>query len=802
MGRTVWKKVFNDLRFNKTRTLLVVLSIAVGVAAIGTIAGGHIVFSRDMQESFNSINPANITIFSDPFDEEVVAAVRKIRGVKAADGRRTVAVRVQAPDGNWKQMNLTVIADYKDIRVNKLKLMEGAWPPPDKGVLFERSSLASFPVTVGNNLLVEAPDGKRRQLKVAGLVHDISQIPSFFSGTLNGYITYNTLESLGEIRELDTLVVQTANAPGDKEGLALLARQVWDKLEKGGRKVYWTTVLPPGEHPLHSAFQAILFLLTTMGVLALLLSGFLLVNTVTSILSQQIRQIGIMKTIGGTTKQIFGLYIGSVLCYSLLALVVAIPLGALGARLATYSQADLANIEVKGFQIVPEVVLMQAVVAVFISVLAAFLPLWRGTRIPVRQALGSYGMGTEQTGRLSRILDSRIDQLIQRWNRISRPLRLSLRNTFRRKGRLALTLATLTMAGAIFIAVFSVSQSIQVTTEELFEYFNYDINMVFSKSHRVDRIEQESLAVEGITEVECWGYSIGRILRNPRDENDSEQLFLYGPNAQTQMIRPQVLQGRWLLPEDENALVINGDVLKKMPELKPGSKVILKLAGKKAEWTVVGVVKGVMAGPTGYINYPYFGQAVREMGRAASVQVKTLRHDKEYQIQLARQMEQHMKKVGMRVNFLQTTQELKEMILAQFNVIVTFLLIMAALLGIVGALGLAGTMSINVVERTREIGVMRAIGAGDRDVLQLVMVEGMMIGGLSWAMGLILALPVSKFMSDQVGNLFIQAPLTFRFSLFGAALWLLIVLLMSALATWWPARNASKISVRESLSYE
>ena len=802
MGRTVWKKVFNDLWFNKTRTLLVVLSIAVGVAAIGTIAGGHIVFSRDMQESFNSINPANITIFSDPFETELVTAVRKIRGVKSADGRRTVAVRVQAADGNWKQMNLTVIADYKDVRVNKLKMMEGTWPPPDKGVLIERSSLSSFPVKTGDSFLVEAPDGKRRQLKVAGLVHDISQIPSFFSGTLNGFITFNTLESLGEIRELDTLVVQTGNATNDKEGLALLARQVWDKVEKGGKKVYWTTVLPPGEHPLHSAFQAILFLLTTMGVLSLLLSGFLLVNTVTSILSQQIRQIGIMKTIGGTTRQIFALYIGSVLCYSVLALAVAIPLGALGARLSTYSQADLANIEVKGFQIVLEVVLLQVVVAVLISVLAAFVPLWRGTRIPVRAALGSYGMRSEKTGRFSRMLDRRVDRLIGRWDKISRPLRLSLRNTFRRKGRLGLTLATLTMAGAIFIAVFSVSQSIKVTTEELFDYFNYDFNIVFSKSHRVDRIEQEALTVSGITGVECWGYSIGRILRNPRDENDSEQLFLYGPNANTKMIRPQVLQGRWLLPEEENALVINSDVLKKMPELKPGSKVTLKVAGKKTEWTIVGVVKGVMAGPTGYINYPYFSQAIREMGRASSVQIQTIRHDKEFQIQAARLMEQHMKKVGMRVNFLQTTQELKEMILAQFNVIVTFLLIMAGLLGIVGALGLAGTMSINVVERTREIGVMRAIGAGDRDVLQLVMVEGVMIGCLSWIMGLVLALPVSKFMSDQVGNLFIQAPLTFRFSFFGAGLWLLIVLLVSALATWWPARNASKISVRESLSYE
>ncbi len=802
MGRTVWKKIFNDLWFNKTRTVLVVLSIAVGVAAIGTIAGGHIVFSRDMQESFNSINPANITIFSDPFDEDMVPAIRKIRGVKSADGRRTVAVRVQAPDGNWTQMNLTVIVDYNDIRVNKLKLMDGAWPPPDKGVLFERSSLPSFPAKVGDSLLVEAPDGKRRQLKVAGLVHDISQIPSFFSGTLNGYITFNTLESLGEIRELDTMVVQTFGAPDDKAGLALLARQVWDKIEKGGRKVFWSTVLPPGEHPLHSAFEAILFLLTTMGILALLLSGFLLVNTVTSILSQQIRQIGIMKTIGGTTKQIFALYIGSVLCYSLLALVVAIPLGAMGARVATFSQADLANIEVKGFQIVPEVVLMQAVVAILISVLAAFLPLWRGTKIPVRAALGSYGMGTEHAGRFSRFLDRRVDRMIQNWAQLSRPLRLSLRNTFRRKGRLGLTLATLTMAGAIFIAVFSVSQSIQVTTEELFDYFNYDINMAFAKSHRVERIEQESLAVPGIVDVESWGYSIGRILRNPHDENDSEQLFIYGPNARTNMIRPQILQGRWLLPEDENALVINTDVLKKLPELAPGSKVMLKLAGKKAEWLVVGVTKGVMAGPTGYANYPYFGQSVREMGRASSVQVKTLHQDKAYQIQTARLMEQHMKKIGMRVNFLQTTQELKEMIIAQFNVIVTFLLIMAGLLGIVGALGLAGTMSINVVERTREIGVMRAIGAGDRDVLQLVMVEGVMIGCISWTLGLILSLPVSKFMSDQVGLLFIQAPLTFRFSLLGAAIWLGVIMLMSALATWWPARNASRISVRESLSYE
>ena len=97
---------------------------------------------------------------------------------------------------------------------------------------------------------------------------------------------------------------------------------------------------------------------------------------------------------------------------------------------------------------------------------------------------------------------------------------------------------------------------------------------------------------------------------------------------------------------------------------------------------------------------------------------------------------------------------------------------------------------------------MRAIGAGDGDILQLVMVEGIIIGCISWVLGLALALPVSKFMSDQVGILFIQAPLTFRFSIFGAMLWLAVILAVSALATWWPARSASRVSVRESLSYE
>jgi putative ABC transport system permease protein len=124
------------------------------------------------------------------------------------------------------------------------------------------------------------------------------------------------------------------------------------------------------------------------------------------------------------------------------------------------------------------------------------------------------------------------------------------------------------------------------------------------------------------------------------------------------------------------------------------------------------------------------------------------------------------------------------------------------LLAVVGGLGLMGTMSINVLERTREIGVMRAIGATDGAVLRIVMFEGILIGMLSWLIGALVAFPVSKLMNEGVGVAF-QAPgLSFTFSTQGVLLWLTIVVVLAGLASFLPAWNATRVTVRDVLSYE
>jgi putative ABC transport system permease protein len=115
--------------------------------------------------------------------------------------------------------------------------------------------------------------------------------------------------------------------------------------------------------------------------------------------------------------------------------------------------------------------------------------------------------------------------------------------------------------------------------------------------------------------------------------------------------------------------------------------------------------------------------------------------------------------------------------------------------------GLSGTLSINVMERTREIGVMRAIGASSGDIGLIFIGEGLIYGLLSW----ILAVPISfgtggllvKVLGQVVG-----VALRYYFSFAGIWIWLLVVTVLSLLASWLPAMRATKISVAKSLAYE
>jgi putative ABC transport system permease protein len=789
-----WHKVLADLRSNKARTVLVVLSIAVGVFAIGMVGGSNLMMAEALHSTYRTTNPASAQITTvDPFGDELLETIARMRAVDEAEGRRTVAVRVQTGADRWRTLQLVALADYADIRVNKVWKVGGAWPPPDRAMLAERSSMQFLGASVGDSLLIELSDGKRRRIPIAGVAHDLGQVSSFFSNMAYGYVTLDTLEWLGEPYGYNQVFFTVTSQPEDKAHVEQVTRAVRDKIEKAGYAVALTYVPDPFEHWSEDVGRAMFLILGVLGLVSLALSGFLVVNTITALMTAQVRQVGIMKAIGARAPQIIGMYLSGVLAFGALALLVAVPLGVLGAHAFAAFTAGMLNFDVGGYRLPTGVLFQQVAAGLLVPVFAALYPVLRGTRISVREAVSDYGLGGAAR-------QGWFDRMMERLRGLSRPMLLSLRNTFRRKGRLALTLTTLTLAGAIFIGVISVRDSLLATLDDSFRYWQYDVQVEFSRAYRTGRLERAALRVPGTVKAESWMIRSARRVRP--DGLEGNTFFVVGPPPATSLMQPIVLEGRWLLPPDENAIVINTDVQRQEPGVRVGDEMVVKFGLRETRWRVVGLVRGIFSGPIAYASYPYLAEVVRDAGQGERVLVVTEQHDAAYTAEVARMLEDEFRNLGMRISAVQTLPDLRRAIVSNMNVLVVFLLIMAVLLAVVGGLGLAGTMSINVLERTREIGVLRAVGAADRAVILIVLVEGVLIGTLSWLVGAILGYPFGAALSKAIGQTMFNAPLTFRYSLGGVVLWLVLVVLLAAVASIVPAWNASRLTVRDVLAYE
>jgi putative ABC transport system permease protein len=232
----------------------------------------------------------------------------------------------------------------------------------------------------------------------------------------------------------------------------------------------------------------------------------------------------------------------------------------------------------------------------------------------------------------------------------------------------------------------------------------------------------------------------------------------------------------------------------------------LRVNGKETDWVVVGIFQ--MAGKSGgylaYANYDYLSRLVNQPSRAAIYRVEANQPNMPAgeQTALGVDIEARLQEYGLQVTELTTGSSLGKTASDGFNILTGFLLFLAMLTALVGSIGLTGTMSMNVLERTREIGVMRAIGANNRILMTMVIVEGMIIGLLSWLFGSLLAFPITTVLSNSISYSLFDAPTDFGFTPTGFVLWLGVVLFLSVLASVMPARNASRLTIREVLAYE
>jgi putative ABC transport system permease protein len=803
MNRPRLRKIVSDLRGNRARSLLVIASIAVGLLAIGVISTIHAVVSADMRDGYAASNPANIHIVMSLFDQETVEHLRKVPGVRQAEGLRFFNARLEANPGEWIAIELQARQDDEQRQVDQLRLVEGTWPPADREIVIEQYKLSDTNARIGDFVTVEIPGGKTRQLKLVGIVSDqtvgaFAGGPGFFLAPVQGYINQATVEWLGlpRPRTYNILHATVEGDSGDDGNIRLVRDRLRDEVERTGGSVISVAERSTFEHPNSQFVDALSAVLYLLGLFVVFLSGFLITNTLQAILNQQVQQIGILKTIGSRRYQVVLLYMGLIFIFGVLAAAISIPLSYRTAFQRITPLTSTVNMAFRGPRFIAWPVMLQVMIALLVPQAAALLPILQGSRISVQEALS----GIRQSQAISR---GWLDQRITRIRRIPRPMLIAIRNTFRRKGRLALTLITLSLGGAIFIATFNVRVSMNGYVDQISQYFLADVNLTLAGPRRIAEIQQILAQVPGVTHVEGWAGARSELVN--ADGSVGENVQVLAPPAGSSLVKPVVLQGRWLLPGDQNAIALNERFLSDLPGLKVGDTLRLRVNDKEQDWVVVGFFQlaGRSSGYIAYANYEYLSGLVNLPSQAVSFRVVAQPGmSNEAQEQLGQAIEIKLKEYGIQVADISTGSYLSRNSAQGFAALTNFLLFLASLTALVGSIGLAGTMSLNIMERTREIGIMRAIGATNRILMRLVIVEGMIIGLLSWVIAVAAAFPMSKLLVDSVAIALFGNTSTVAITPTGFIIWLGVVLALSLLASILPARSAARLTIREVLAYE
>jgi putative ABC transport system permease protein len=297
------------------------------------------------------------------------------------------------------------------------------------------------------------------------------------------------------------------------------------------------------------------------------------------------------------------MYIVLILFFGLIALLIALPTGGQAAYMLSDYIASKMNFNLQGYRIVPLAYLLQIIVAILVPLAAGLIPIINGSRVKVQAAINGTALSSGSSS------PSWLERMGSRVKWLSRPLLISLRNTFRRKRRLILTLFTLTIGGAIFIGVFNVQLSLNNFILMTEKYFIADVTLNFDRPYRLDEIHQVVMGIPHVKAVEGWSFVSADIIRP--DESVADYLTILAPPAESKLIKPVMLEGRWLQPGDTTAITVSEAIWSIYPDLKAGDELKLKINGQEDQWTVVGIFRFLSRDQIiAYATYEYVSRLI------------------------------------------------------------------------------------------------------------------------------------------------------------------------------------------------
>lgn len=786
--------MLRDLALAPGRTVAMVVALATGGIAVGSSLGAYSVLGREIQRSYQETRPASATFeLEGSVSSALVDETRARPHVVAAEARATVLAQVDV-GGSRHPMLLFVVDDFDDMGVARVFPEAGAGAPPLGTMLVERSALRVLAAGLGDSVTVRMPSGDVRRVEISGVVHDPGLAPAWMEQTGYGYVTEETLAWLGETGGLDELRVVFAGESAERAAIETDAAELAAWLEASGHALREVRVPPPRMHPHERQMRTILLMLSTFAGLALVLAAVLVASIVAARLARDTHEIGILKAIGARTSQVALGASASVLLVSGVAALVALPVSLtlaprMAERLATMLNFDLASRDVGTF---PPVVTLLA--TLLLPLLVSAGPIARASRTTVRMALDAAVRPPGPPSRLGALLAARLGPTTM----------LAVRGTLRRRAWLVATLVQLGMGGAIFVTAIGLSDAWEAWADEVEVTRHYDVEVLLHDDAPAVDTGGDLRRATGATRVEAWGEAAAAVVsplgvpiaRTYPDQGHGSFRVLAPPPSQS-LVELPILRGR-AVGDDERGVTVLNQLAAGLTQRDVGDTVEMAVEGHRVSWRVVGIVREVGSPATAYTSPAELG-AVLGSPAAARLFRMSLEPGADRGI-AGGAIEAVLSGRGAAIERVTPREMLRTAIGEHVGILVAALVALALMMMLVGALGLAAATATQLVERTREIGVLRAIGATRSQIILTVVVESTLIGAASALSGVLGAIPATAALAHLMGSLSFGTPLPFVIAPSAVLAWTLAVLLVSFVASAIPAWLATRTSVRDALN--
>src|SRR5215467_2367982 len=773
-------KAVRDVSRRRLRSALTTLGIALGVMGLTAISLASSQMSTAL-DFLNSTTQPDITFSTAPATAPVKDDLSRQPNVKSVAVETLVVSRWAVPTGHMP-LFITGIGDTDNVSFNPFELTEGQLPGPGE-ILMEQSARSVEPIHVGDTVQVQAGRGNI-DFRVSGITSTPGTPSPTFAFRALGYMRTSELQSQFEVRGSNLIQVRLQ----DYERRVTSARALASVLHSDGLTIVSSQVGRDLSGGTSGILTGIFTVMQVLSLIALLLTLFLLLSTVTALVAEQVPVIGTMKAVGARTGQVLRSYLTGVAIYGVLGTVVGLALGILLGDLLYRFFAVNLGADPNALNINASLVVVAAVVGIGVPVAAAALPVYLGTRVTVKQALSGYGLsGAGRRGRLWGRVMARI------FNFLPKTSQVGLRSLFRRRTRALLTIAALAISGAAFLAVQTTTSSWNAVISSVFASYRADVFASFSNPQPYSSVQDVVTGVPGVAAVEPWSET--------GIKTSFGDSMLVGLQPDSMLYHKQLMSGRWFTDRDTDAIVISLPAAQKSG-LKVGDSIDFHTDLHHAHWRVVGIAKD-------YFNPLGAGVLLVPLTQANTFNGLPADYAQALMITSMSSKQSDIDAMAKRVDdALGATQAQAQLITSQADIQISqsvFLVLYAlfysvvVIIALVGAIGLFNALAMGVLERRREIGILRSMGATGRQVAQVFWTEGVGQGVVAWVIAVAIGIPAAYGFVQLLGAVLLKAP--FTFNPLSMVAMLVFIVVVATLATLGPVWSASRIRIAQTLRY-